>query len=145
MLLLLLDDIKIINFYMINIFSIILIILILLFLLFFKRNNIINLLNNKINFSPKKSAKSKKNNISQLYGYSIYYLNNPQIYSKLEKKNLRQEMIQLFKGSRKDKLKALHIAEELSDKTTLNILRIGLKDIDPDVVKRSAILIRNFK
>ena len=113
--------------------------------MFFKRNNIINLLNKKINSSPKKSAKSKKNNISQLHGFSIYSLNNPKIYSKLEKKTLRKKMIQLFKGSREDKLKALHIAEELSDKTTLNILRIGLKDIDPDVVKRSAILIRNFK
>ena len=145
MLLLLLDDIKIINFYMINIFSIILIILILLFLLFFKRNNIINLLNNKINSSPKKSAKSKKNNISQLYEYSIYSLNNSHGYSKLEKKKLRTEMIKLFKGSRRDKLKALHIAEELSDKSTLSILRIGLKDMDPDVVKLSASLIRNFK
>ena len=152
---------------MINIFSIILIILITLFIFFFKRNNIINLLNNKINSSLKKSAKSKKNNINLLNnkinsslkksdkskenniylfnGDSSYSLNNPHSYSKHDKKNLRKEMIKLFKGSRRDKLKALHIAEALSDKTTLKILRIGLKDMDPDVVKRSAILIRNFK
>ena len=130
---------------MISIFSIILIIVIVLFFLLFKRNNIINLLNNNINFSAKKSAKEKKNNISLLNRENIYSLNNSHGYSKLEKKNLRKEMIKLFKGSRRDKLKALNIAEELSDKTTLSILRIGLKDMDPDVVKRSARLIRNFK
>ena len=130
---------------MINIFSIILIILIILFILFFKINNIINLLNNKINSSTRNSAKRKKNNISLLKADSIDSLNIPNSYSKLEKKNLRKDMIKLFKGSKRDKLKALNIAEELSDKTTLHILRIGLKDMDPDVVKRSAILIRNFK
>ena len=113
--------------------------------MFFKRNNILKLLNNKINSSSKNSAKRRKNNISLLKGGSIYSLNNPISYSKLEKKNLRKDMIKLFKGSKRDKLKALHIAEELSDKTTLHILRIGLKDMDPDVVKRSATLIRNFK
>ena len=130
---------------MINIFSIILIILIILFLLFFKRNNIKKLLNNKINYSPKNSAKRRKNNISLLKRESIYSLNKTNNYSKLEKKNLSKDMLKLFKGSKRDKLKALDIAEELSDKTTLHILRIGLKDMDPDVVKRSAILIRNFK
>ena len=130
---------------MINFFSIILIILIILFLLFFKRNNIKKLLNNKINYSPKNSAKRRKNNISLLKRESIYSLNKTNNYSKLEKKNLSKDMLKLFKGSKRDKLKALDIAEELSDKTTLHILRIGLKDMDPDVVKRSAILIRNFK
>ena len=131
---------------MINIFSVILIVLIILFLVFFKRINIINLLNNIIIKSfTKRSAKSKKNNISLLNKDNIYSLYNSHSYSKLEKKNLRKDMIKLFKGSKRDKLKALDIAEELSDKTTLHILRIGLKDMDPDVVKRSAILIRNFK
>ena len=130
---------------MINIFSIILIILIVLFVLFFKRNNIINLLNNSINSSAKKSAELKNSNIHFLKSESIYSLKNSLGYSKLEKKKLRTEMRKLFKGSRRDKLKALHIAEELSDKSTLSILRIGLKDVDPDVVKRSASLIRNFK
>ena len=113
--------------------------------MFFKRNNIINLLNNKINSSPKNSAKRRNNNISRLKGERIYSLNNPNNYSKFEKQNLRKDMIKLFKGNKRDKLKALNIAEELSDKNTLHILRIGLKDMDPDVVKRSAILIRNFK
>ena len=116
-----------------------------MFVLFFKRNNIINLLNNNINSSAKKAAKGKKSNIYFLKRESIYSLNNSHGYSKLEKTKLRTEMIKLFKGGRRDKLKALHIAEELSDKSTLSILRIGLKDMDSDVVKRSASLIRNFK
>ena len=111
--------------------------------MFFKRNKIINLNNNKS--SLKKSAKYKSNNITLLNEERIYSLNNPNNYSKFEKQNLRKDMIKLFKGNKRDKLKALHIAEELLDKTTLHILRIGLKDMDPDVVKRSAILIRNFK
>ena len=45
----------------------------------------------------------------------------------------------------KDKLKALNIAEELADKSTLSILRKGLRDMSPDVVKISALLIRKFK
>ena len=34
-----------------------------------------------------------------------------------------------------NKLKALKIAEELADKSTLPILRKGLRDISPEVVK----------
>ena len=45
----------------------------------------------------------------------------------------------------KDKLKALKIVEELSDKSTLSILRQGLRDMSPEVVKPSALLIRKFK
>jgi len=48
-----------------------------------------------------------------LKGESIYSLNITDSYSKLEKKNLRKDIIKLFKGSKRDKLKALHIAEEL--------------------------------
>ena len=113
--------------------------------MFFKRNIIIKFLNNKINYSPKKSAKSKKNNISLLNGESIYSLKNRHSYSKLEQTNLRKEMIKLFKGSRRDKLKALNIAEELADKSTLPILRKGLKDMNLKIVERSAYLIRKFK
>nr|ABE11448.1 hypothetical protein HOT0M-5C8_0003 [uncultured Prochlorococcus marinus clone HOT0M-5C8] len=67
MLLLLLDDIKIINF--------------LYDKYFFHYSNIFN-------------------NVSLLNGDSIYSLKNPHSYSKLEKKNLRKNMIKLFKGSR---------------------------------------------
>ena len=54
-------------------------------------------------------------------------------------------MFSLFKGNTEDKLKALKIAEELSDKSTLSILRQGLRDMSPEVVKISALLIRKFK
>ncbi|WP_288249375.1 hypothetical protein [uncultured Prochlorococcus sp.] len=54
-------------------------------------------------------------------------------------------MINLFHGDTENKLKALKIAEELADKSTLPILRKGLRDISPEVVEISALLIRQFK
>ena len=43
-------------------------------------------------------------------------------------------MFSLFQGNTEDKLKALKIAEELSDKSTLSILRQGLRDMSPEAV-----------
>ena len=43
------------------------------------------------------------------------------------------------------KLQSLKIAEELEDKSTLPILRKGLKDMNLKIVERSAELIRKFK
>ena len=54
-------------------------------------------------------------------------------------------MFSLFQGNTKDKLKSLKIAEELADKSTLPILRKGLRDFSPKVVEISASLIRKFK
>ena len=54
-------------------------------------------------------------------------------------------MFSLFQGNTEDKLKALKIAEELCDKSTLSILRQGLRDMSPEVVELSALLIRKFK
>jgi len=54
-------------------------------------------------------------------------------------------MISLFQGDTDNKLKAFKIAEELADKSTLPILRKGLRDISPKVVEISALLIRQFK
>ena len=54
-------------------------------------------------------------------------------------------MFILFEGNTEDKLKALKIAEEFADKSTLPILRQGLRDISPKVVEISALLIRKFK
>ena len=54
-------------------------------------------------------------------------------------------MLKLFKGQKEDKLEALNIAANLADRSTLHILRLGLKDMEPDIVKRSAFLIRKFK
>ena len=61
------------------------------------------------------------------------------------KNSQRNKMFSLFRGNTENKLKALKIAEELADKSTLPILRIGLRDISPEVVEISALLIRNFK
>ena len=44
-------------------------------------------------------------------------------------------MFSLFQGNTENKLKALKIAEELADKSTLPILRKGLRDISPEVVE----------
>ena len=54
-------------------------------------------------------------------------------------------MISLFQGDTENKLRALKFAEELADKSTLLILRIGLRDMSPEVVEISALLIRKFK
>ena len=54
-------------------------------------------------------------------------------------------MFTLFQGNTEDKLKALKIAEELADKSTLPILRKGLKDISTEVMQISALFIRKFK
>ena len=54
-------------------------------------------------------------------------------------------MNKLFKGSTEDKLKALNLAEELADKSTLPIIRSGLKDMNPAIVDLSASLIKKFK
>ena len=54
-------------------------------------------------------------------------------------------MLKLSKGFTADKLQALEIAEELSDKSTLPILRKGLKDMNLQIAERSADLIKKFK
>ena len=79
---------------------------------------------------------SEKNNHSQ---------NSANKYSEFYKRKLREKMNSLFKGSAEDKLKALNLAEELADKSTLPILKRGLKDMNLQIVERSAELIRKFK
>ena len=54
-------------------------------------------------------------------------------------------MFILFQGNTENKLKALKVAKELADKSTLPILRKGLRDISTKVVEISALLIRQFK
>ena len=43
-------------------------------------------------------------------------------------------MFALFQGNREYKFKALKIAEELADKSTLPILGKGLRDISPEFI-----------
>ena len=54
-------------------------------------------------------------------------------------------MFSLFQGNSENKLKALKIAGELTDKLTLPILRKRLRDISLEVVEISALLISKFK
>ena len=56
-----------------------------------------------------------------------------------------KKMLKLFKGTSEEKIKALQIARELADKSTLTILRRGLRDINPEIVEISANLIKKFK
>ena len=48
-------------------------------------------------------------------------------------------MFNLFQGNKENKFKALKIAKELADKSTLPISRKGLRDISPEVVEISAL------
>ena len=73
------------------------------------------------------------------------YKHEEKKHSAFYKNSQRNKMFSLFQGNTEDKLKALKIAEELADKSTLSILRIGLRDMSPEVVEISALLIRKFK
>ena len=141
MLILLLDDIKIINF---------------LHDKFFR--NFTNYLYRNISSSFKKRSFKKYINKSNLYSIKLNINNNFSsnkksfLYNYEEKKHSvfyknsqRNKMFSLFQGNTENKLKALKIAEELADKSTLPILRKGLRDISPEVVEISALLIRQFK
>ena len=126
---------------MLNFFAVLLIIFILFLLLIFKKRQFKNAINLK-NLSSNKIINNKKY-ISKKNSFS--YKHEYQRYSDFEKKALRNKMFQLFLSNKKDKLKSLQIAEELADKSTLPILRKGLKDTSPEVVEISANLIGNFK
>ena len=101
---------------------------------------------NKSNLTSVKLKKNRKSN-NKFLSKKNSYLYNPEEkkYSAFYKNSQRNKMFSLFKGNREDKLKALKIAEELDDKSTLPILRKGLRDISPEVVEISALLIRKFK
>ena len=130
---------------MLNFFAILLIIFIVFLLLIFKKRQFKNAINLK-NLSSNKLINNNKNNnknISKKNSFS--YKHEDTIYSEFDKKALRNTMFKLFQSHKEDKLKALKIAEKLADKSILPILRRGLKDTSPEIVERSAYLIRNFK
>ena len=131
---------------MLKLISLILIICIIIFLIFYKKECIFKKLKTKKNLSR---PSIKDNGSSQLKEYKLNlnnsYLNNMNYFSNRKKSILRKEMLDLFKGSKEEKIKALKIAEFLSDKSILPILKIGLKDMDSDIVKVSAKLIQKFK
>ena len=126
---------------MINFLAIVLIIFIGILLLVFKKRSFKKLIN-QINIY---SIKLNKNNKFSSNKNSFLYNHEEKKYSVFYKNSQRNKMISLFKGDTENKLKALKIAEELADKSTLTILRKGLRDISPEVVEISALLIRQFK
>ena len=126
---------------MINFFAIILIIFIGILLLVLKKRSFKKF----INKSNLYSIKLKKNNKFSSNKNSFLYNHQEKKYSVFYKNSQRNKMFSLFKGNTENKLKALKIAEELADKSTLPILRKGLRDISPEVVEISALLIRKFK
>ena len=130
---------------MLNFFTIILIILILFFLVIFKRKYIFNAFNKKQLYSNKKTHSGNKIISSTAKTKNIHYQNYSYKYSEFDRRTLREKMLKLSRGSTADKLNALKIAEKLADKSTLPILRRGLKDVNLQIVERSADLIRKFK
>ncbi len=130
---------------MLNFFAIVLIIFIGILLLVLKKRSFRKVIN-KYKLHSDKLKKNKKNNNKFLSNKkSFSYNDEAKKYSSFYKNSQRNKMFSLFQGNTEDKLKALKIAEELSDKSTLSILRKGLRDMSPEVVKLSALLIRKFK
>ena len=130
---------------MLNFFAIVLIIFIGILLLVFKKRSFKNLINKGKLDSIKIEKHRKNNNQFVSNKKSVLYKHEEKKHSVFYKNSQRNKMFSLFQGNTEDKLKALKIAEELADKSTLSILRIGLRDMSPEVVKISALLIRKFK
>ena len=130
---------------MLNFFAIILFIFIGILLLVLKKRSFKNLINKGKLDSIKLKKHRKNNNQFVSNKKSVLYKHEEKKHSVFYKNSQRNKMFSLFQGNTEDKLKALKIAEELADKSTLSILRIGLRDMSPEVVEISALLIRKFK
>ena len=130
---------------MLNFFAILLIIFIGILLLVLKKRSFRKLINKDKLHSVKLKKNRKNNNKFLSNKKSFLYNHEPKKYSLFYKNSQRNKMISLFQGDTENKLKALKIAEELADKSTLPILRKGLRDISPEVIEISALLIRQFK
>ena len=131
---------------MLKLISLILIISITVFLIFYKKEYIFNKLKTKKNLSRLTNNDDGKSKLKKFkLNLNNSNLHNISNFSNHKKSILRKEMLFLFKGSKEEKIKALKIAEFLSDKSILPILKIGLKDMDSDIVKVSAKLIEKFK
>ena len=129
---------------MLNFFAIVLIIFIGLLLLVLKKRSFEKFIN-KDKLHSIKFKKHRKNNQFVSNKKSVLHNHEEKKYSLFYKNSQRNKMFSLFQGNKEDKLKALKIAEELADKSTLSILRKGLRDMSPEVVEISALLIRKFK
>ena len=130
---------------MLNFFAIVLIIFIGILLLVLKKRSL-RKIKNQANLYSVKSNKNRKNiNKFPSNKNSFLYNREEKKYSVFYKNSQRNKMFILFKGDTENKLQALKIAEDLGDKSTLPILRKGLRDLSPEVVEISALLIRKFK
>ena len=129
---------------MLNFCAIVLIIFIGILLLVLKKRSFRKLIN-KGKLHSDKLKKNRTNNKFLSNKKSFLYNHEAKKYSLFYKNSQRNKMLSLFQGNTEDKLKALRIAEQLADKSTLSILRQGLRDMSPEVVKLSALLIRKFK
>ena len=130
---------------MLDFFAIALIIFIGILLLVLKKRSF-NKLINKVNLYSVKLSNNRKNKNKFLSNKNSFLYNHEEKkYSVFYKNSQKNKMFSLFKGNTEDKLKALKIAEEFADKSTLPILRQGLRDISPKVVEISASLIGKFK
>ena len=129
---------------MLNFFAILLIIFIGILLLVFKKRSFKKLINQS-NLNSIKIKKNKKINKFLSKKNSYLYNHEEKKYSVFYKNSQRNKMFSLFQDNTENKLKALIIAEEIADKSTLPILRKGLRDVSPEVVEISALLISKFK
>ena len=130
---------------MFKVLSIILILAILIALFRYKGSLLIKLFNKK-KLKIHNNVKESHSEISSITLKKKFpNIQDIKRYSYKERLFLKRKMEELFKGSKEDKLKALKIARDLSDKSTLHILRMGLNDMDSDIVKISASLINYFK
>ena len=130
---------------MFNFFAIALIIFIGILLVVYKKRGFSQLINKSDLYSVK-LKKNRENNKKFLSNKnSFLYIHEEKKHSVFYKNAQRNRMFSLFQGNTEDKLKALKIAEDLADKSTLPILRKGLRDISPEVIEISALLIRQFK
>ena len=130
---------------MINFLAIALIIFIGILLLVLKKRSFRKFINKGKLHSIKLKKHRKNNSLFLSNKKSILYNHEEKKYSVFFKNSQRNKIFTLFQGNTENKLKALKIAEELADKSTLPILRKGLRDISPEVVEISALLIRKFK
>ncbi len=131
---------------MLKLISLILIICITVFLIFYKKEYIFKKLKTKKKLQRQTFYDDRQYELKEFkFNLNNSDLNNINNFSSFKKSILRKEMLNLFKGSKEEKIKALKIAEFLSDKSILPILKIGLKDMDSDIVKVSAKLIHKFK
>ena len=130
---------------MLNFFAIVLIIFIGLLILILKKRKLYNAINIKKSYSNK-AKRNRKNNNKFVSNKKIFsYQHEEKKSSAFYKNSQRNKMFTLFQGNTEDKLKALKIAEELADKSTLPILRKGLRDMSPEIIELSAFLISKFK